>query len=447
MSFIDKLLKREAPAPKPEEPVNKPDSASVIQQIAYANSERTSLTVAAFYRAVVLRADTMSQLVMQYQRRIGHNIYAEDRSPYGKKLNYLLQLRPNPRINWTILMRQIEVLRLIYGNAYIYVKYNDYEEVDGLYICASAAYNGFNDTYTVVYYVGNLLSAPVQVPSRCVIHLRNTISFDGGFTGVSLLQFAGRALNTAATQDQLVLGTAAKGGSKKLVLQEQQQATMGVGRVQTTKMDDIKDKFKGDWNAGDDIMYVPNVADIHDFSQSLQELTIDALRKFSVLDVARFTGVPAIMLMDGSNSNYKTPESATNEFLSRTIAPLMNEWEDELNGKLLTFEEFGEYQFHLESKPLFRLDRTSEADFNKKCLEMGIFSINELRAQYGLPPIPNGDDHYLSTNLAIAGSDKLRGTATPSKPAPSNPAPKDNKGEGKDGKGGSEGKDKKEDKS
>jgi hypothetical protein len=42
-------------------------------------------------------------------------------------------------------------------------------------------------------------------------------------------------------------------------------------------------------------------------------------------------------------------------------------------------------------------------------METGVVSINELRAEQELPPIKNGDDHYVSTNLAVAGSAKLTG--------------------------------------
>ena len=48
------------------------------------------------------------------------------------------------------------------------------------------------------------------------------------------------------------------------------------------------------------------------------------------------------------------------------------------------------------------------------------WSVNEIRALYDLPAIEGGDLHYVSTNLAELGSDKLRsaGGAAPSEPAP-----------------------------
>jgi hypothetical protein len=65
--------------------------------------------------------------------------------------------------------------------------------------------------------------------------------------------------------------------------------------------------------------------------------------------------------------------------------------------------------------PLRRLDAKGQAEIDKIHLETG-WSPNEIRAQYDLPAIEEGNDHYVSTNLAIAGSPKLSGEqpATPS---------------------------------
>jgi hypothetical protein len=57
---------------------------------------------------------------------------------------------------------------------------------------------------------------------------------------------------------------------------------------------------------------------------------------------------------------------------------------------------------------LRRLDAKGQAEIDKLHLESG-WSPNEIRSQYDLPSIENGDAHYVSTNLAEVGSEKLRG--------------------------------------
>lgn len=380
-------------------------------RIAYATTDNTSLMVAAVYRAISLRADTMSQLVMEYHKksREGGN-YTIDDSLRGKHLNYLLQVKPNDRMNWPTLMRQAEIRRVLKGNAYIYIERMLDGEVAALWLCQDAIYMPTENRYNVTYYIGNVVVVKSDVDANDVIHLRNTYSLDGGFTGVSTIRYASRVFNTAATQDELALDVAAKGGKKKLVIQEKEQQSMGFGKVAKSQMEVLENKLNESW-FDKDVTYVSNTADIKDYSQTLQELQLIDSRKFTVREVARLFGVPAAMLMDDSNSSYKTPEAATLEFLSRTIAPLIREWECEFNAKILGEGLFGMYRFHLCEKPLFRLDRTGQAAWDKARMETGVVSINDLRAEQDLPRIENGDEHYVSTNLAIAGSEKLRGAA------------------------------------
>ena len=47
--------------------------------------------------------------------------------------------------------------------------------------------------------------------------------------------------------------------------------------------------------------------------------------------------------------------------------------------------------------------------------------MNELRSQYDLPSIEEGDAHYVSTNLAEVGSEKLRSNGG-GRPASDQPA-------------------------
>ena len=406
MNLFGFTISREQPADTSQQG----HSATVSRRVVSAAGEHSSLTVAAFYAGILRRANAMAQLVCHYQtydRR--RRCYVDDLSPRGgRQLNYLLQVQPNPYMNATTFWRMAEVFRILRGNAYLYCDRDEMNgDIRGLYLCASAAYIPSSDCYVLTYYTGTTLGTRSSVPAADVLHLKNSILNDG-LCGMSTLTFAGRALNTAATMDELTLDTAAKGGRKKLVLQEKEQTTMGLGRVGKDNMQTIAKNLQNDlWDGEHDVTYVPNVAAINDISQSLQELQLLDLRKFSVTEAARFLGVPRVMLDDATNSNYRSMEDAMNDFLTATIAPNIAEIEDEMNSKLLSPDDFGARRFHLDESRLFRLNRVNQAAWNKARMETGVCSINELRQEMGLPVIDNGDDHYISTNLAVAGSEKL----------------------------------------
>ena len=165
-----------------------------------------------------------------------------------------------------------------------------------------------------------------------------------------------------------------------------------------------------------DAIFLSNVMDTKIISQTAAELRTLENRGFQVSDIARLLGVPTIMLMLDSGSNYKTPEAATQEFLLRTIQPRMREMEDEFNSKLLGPDDFHRRRIHICELALRRLDPKQQADLDKIHLETGAMTVNEIRQQYDMPSVDNGDTIYISTNLAELGSDKLRSNGGGSQP-------------------------------
>lgn len=388
--------------------------------ITYAQSPDSALSVSAYHRAITLRADTMARLTMQYQKWL-NGCYTEDKGPTrGRHLNYLLQVEPNPFTSWTTLMRGAMQSIDQKGNAFIYVHRGLDGEVIALYLCSSGSYNVVSDSYTITYYVGNFPQTLTDVPSRDILHVRATITTPDGLYGVSILHHAARTLNLAATQDQLTLETYAKGGRHKLILQEEKTQNMGLGKTPRKEMEKVREQAQEDL-PNNDVLYIPNVANVNNITQTMSELELSTCRKLSVADISRFTGVPRTLLGDDTNSTYKTPEAATLDFLNNGIAPLIEAFEDEFNRKLLGEAGYGLHRFHLCADKLFRLDRQAQGQWNKNRLETGVASVNELRAEMELEPIPGGDVHLVSANYVELGSPKLTGKAEPT-PAP---APKE----------------------
>ena len=377
-----------------------------------------SLLVPAWYRGVTLIMQTMGQMVVQYQRKnaVGGN-FCEDDYGEARLLNYLLQVEPNPLMTGSQLLEQIEYKKIYRGNAYVYIDYDVSGSVRALYLCREGSYNPIDNTYALTYNrVGGV--ATVNAPASQVLHFKNVITDDGLVTGRPTIDFAMKALSIAATADEQTLKDMAKGGKHKIIVQERppENTSMGLmaaGRANKNEMQKITDQL-GDDIVSKDVMLLSNVADTKIISQTAAELRTLENRGFEVTDLARLLGVPTAMMMVDAGNNYKTPEGATQEFLLRTIQPRIREMEDELNRKLLGPGDFGKRRIHVCEMALRRLDPAGQAAIDKANLETGVKSPNELRAQYDLPTIEDGDIHYVSTNLAVVGSEKLRSAATAS---------------------------------
>jgi HK97 family phage portal protein len=393
----------------PNAPSNQPPKGGNWQANVVRPTGRSSLLVPAWYRGVSLIMQTMGQMVTQYQRMNGQGgNFVEDR--YGKngELNYLLQVRPNPMMTASQMQEQIEYRKIYYGNAYVYIE----REMDGyprnLWLCTGGGYNPLDDTYTLVYNSTRGPQIKVMTESSNVLHFKNVFMTDDYYMGIPTLQFAFKSLMIAATADEQALQDVAKGGRHKVLIQEQQSPTLGTrGRANQNELKKLRDQFARDWESND-VSVLDNVAQANIISQTAQQLQLLENRSFQVSDLARVLGIPRIMMMEDSGSSYKMPEHATQEFMLRTIQPRIREWEDEFNSKLLSSKDFGRRRIHVCELPLRRLDAKGQAEIDKLHLETG-WSPNELRTQYDLPSIKGGDDHYVSTNLAIAGSPKLSG--------------------------------------
>ena len=396
----------------PNDPSNQPASADWESKVVNPYGKR-SLLIPAWYRGVSLIMQTMGQMVTQYQRinSEGGN-FVEDRWGQNRKLNWLLQVRPNPLMTASQLQEQIEYRKIYFGNAFVYIERDEYDETKALWLCTGGGYNPITDMYTLTY---NGTRGPVvrmQTSSRNVLHFKNVFLTDDYYMGIPTLDFAYKALQIAGTADEQALQDVAKGGRHKILLQEQQAPNGGGtrGRANPSELRKTAKRFGEDWAAGD-VVILDNVMNPQIVSQTSQQLQLLEQRSFQVSDLARILGVPRIMMMEDAGSSYKMPEHATQEFMLRTIQPRIREWEDELNAKLLTAEDFGKRRIHVCELALKRLDAKGQAEIDKLHLESG-WTTNQILSQYDLPSVEGGDEPLASANLMTLKALMAKGAET-----------------------------------
>ena len=387
------------------------------ENVVRISSPSKALTISAWYRGVELRMKTMGQLVPQYQKKNrpddGGNFVQYN---YGRAgvINYKLQVRPNPIMTATTFWQQVEYLRIMTGNALVYIERDGSGEafdVRNLWLCNGGVYNEQTGTYDLWYLSDRGQRFVSDIEREDVLHFANTFKFPGTIWGIPTLTFAIQTLSLQATNNRQAMENAAKGGRVKLLIGEEKPAsaagTLAFGMFDKGQMD----KYAREVNEKiyhQDVVALRGLDKVQQISMTAQEMQLLEQLGFGVAEVGRFLGIHLSLLMEYSNSSYKTPEEATQELMQRTIQPQIPEIEDELNAKLLTPFDFGQRRFHVCEQPLLRLDMKSQADIDLKRLQTG-WSPNEIRSQYDMPAVKGGDDHYVSTNLAVAGSKKLSG--------------------------------------
>ena len=406
-------------------PATTQQSGSYKENVVHVTHPNMALTVSALYRAVELKAKTIGQMEMQYQRRNrdGGNfvpsMYGE-----GRILNYLLQKRANPLMTGSELFQQMSICREMLGNAYVYIERDSEGMPYNLWLALCGGYDYMNNTYTLTWNTDRGMRSRFQVPAEDVIHWKNTFRTSDGYAGIPTHVYAIQTLSLILTEKAQALESVSKGGRVKLIIGEQkptsEPGTLAYAQFNKEEMQKYADEIN-DRIYQKDVVALRYLNLVQPISMTAQDMQMMEMLNFSTDAVARYYGTPRPLLMLDTNSHYNDYTNATMEYLQRTIAPLARELEDLFDAKFLTAADFGSRRFHLCEQPLLRMDLETQAKIDKMHLETGVMSPNELRAQYDLPSVQNGDTRYVSTNLAELGSEKLR-AASGAPAAPQEPA-------------------------
>lgn len=381
-----------------------------------------ALTISAVYRAIELRAKTVGQFQMQYQmlNRDGGNFVQDVGSPLGsyaslgRKMNYLLQVSPNPVMSATQMMQQLVINKLQLGNAFIYIERDADYDPKYLWLATCGGYNQIANTYNLTYASDHGVVNIAAAPASDVIHIANTFRDKDGYMGIPTIRYALDTLSMIATQKAQSLDTAAKGGRMKLLVGEDSGTVTPIakGLYDKGEMDAYAKEIENRVY-GQDVVAMRALDKVTSISMSASDQQLIEMLNMSLDDVARFFGTPRPLLMMDSNSHYTTPTNATLEYMTRTIQPDVLEIEQEFTRKLLNVFDFGKFRFHMCEQPLLRLDKEAQAKVDTMRLQAGSATVNEIRKQYDMPAVDNGDIVYVSTNLAELGSDKLRSNGKP----------------------------------
>ena len=410
-SNIFSFRKREVTPPAPGVPSSTNEQEPKVQggdyqeRIAYVRGPEQALVVGAVYRAVNLRADTMSVMPVQYQKRDfeGGN-FMQDMRGLGKRINYLLQEESNPIMSASDLWKLVEINRLFFGNSFVYIERDEFGFPLHLWLVKSGGYNIVSGTYsTIVYLSDHDYVTLTNVPREDVLHFANTFRYQNGIWGIPTLQYAIETLSLNRTLRQQSLETAAKGGRVKLIIGEEKPAgtasTVASGLYNKDQMNAYAEELQKKMYSGHDILAIRGLDKVQNISMSAVEMQMFEQLGATNDDVARFFGVPRPLLMLDTNSHYNDYQNATMEFHTRTILPQKTGNEKEIARKLIGFRDYGVRRIHICEDPLMVMDPERRAKVALMKLQASIATPNEIRAEFDMPTVADGDTPLASANL------------------------------------------------
>lgn len=148
-------------------------------------------------------------------------------------------------------------------------------------------------------------------------------------------------------------------------------------------------------------------------------------RRFNVEDIARFMGLPPIMV--GHNAEGQTAwgtgvESIINMWLTLGYNSFLRYFETSINKWLLLPEERGTYYSEYTRNALLRMDSAARSEFMAKMIQNGLLTPNEGRRTDNRMPLEGGDQGFVNSTMVPL---KDAGKKPPAKvqPAPGDPIP------------------------
>lgn len=357
------------------------------RSILRPRADRTIEGNEAIYAAVSRISNTIASMPMHFYR--GFEIQHDH--PYER----LVSLEPNPNFSAFSWRQTMEVLRNTEGSAYALKVPDKYGQTCRLDILNPPAVNpylneadGRNVWYTVTFADGTV----AEVPGYMIINLKHMSG--NGLKGIRPIDVLRNSLDYDTQVKELSLDQL-DGVNHGIML-----TVPNTGLSQEQK-DDVVDRFLETYEkSGRSVVILEGGLTATNFSSPTVDSQLLDVERITRNRVATVYNLPPHLLGDYTDTSFSTAEQQMQEFLQLTITPIVQQWEEEFNRKMLTEEEYAEgYRFRFDLSSLLRTDRKTTAEMHQMGIRGGWITPNEVRMSEGLAPDPMGGELMSSRDL------------------------------------------------
>ena len=351
------------------------------------------------YSCVNLIASTIAKMSI--------NLFEVDangrKSKVTNDITYLLKVRANEKYSAIDFVQTMVSNMLLYGNAYAYI-----ETKRGVPTALKILKNSETDLQKINgkhYVVTTMDDQRRTLDYKTVIHIKD-LSYDG-VKGVSRLDSLKNKLNNNSLADKKIGDMYTKEGQANIkgVLNVPSELS-----VEAKKR--LKQGFMSVLNSDDsNIAVLDGGIAFTQMNRNTGLLDNDFINslKMSKESIAMIFNVPLPMLGDTSNTSYSNMQELQ-RFFVQSLLPIVQKIEQEFNYKLLSREDSQKMFFKFNFSSALRASDLDRAEFYKKMLESGIYSINDALDKEDMNRIDGGEEHYRSLNyvpLTIANDYQL----------------------------------------
>lgn len=326
--------------------------------------------ISAWFRGRDILATVLAMLPLQLFERLPNDGGA--RPARGHPVFDLLHNKPNPwqdSFQW----RRMSMYHLIdRGNAYNYIKPGPRGVVDQLWpidptlVTPERASSG-----RMVYHIRDPktgISTPFVQDE--IFHLRG--ASDDGVAGKGILEYARTSLGTALVTESYVAKVFSRGGLNSGTIENpgilNEESSKRMAQSFVTSM--------GDW-------HLPKILEqgskFVESKMTPEDAQMLLSRKFSIDDMARWLGVPRMML-ENSDPSFGNAEQFNTNFIAYSLGPWLSLFEFAINDQLVIASR--KYFAQFNRFAIIRGDIVASATADVAYVNAGIRSVDEVREQH-----------------------------------------------------------------
>lgn len=310
--------------------------------------------------------------------------------------------RPNPFMTPATFWSTVETMCEHYGNAYVYINRSYVRE--GRYggmptatywimdsSCVSILMDDagiFGNKGELYYHYTNPETGDQYTfPSDDVMHFKTWLTWDG-IVGKSVREILKTTIRGAYESQGYLNGLYEGGLTASSVL----QYTGDLDKAHREALqNEYNDLLTGAKNAGK-VVAMPVGVTLTPLNMKLTDSQFYELKKYTALQIAAAFGVKPNQINDYDKSSYANSESQQLAFLVDTMLFRINQYEQEINYKVLTPEQRRRgLFFKFNERALLRTNFKDQMNSIVSAVQTGIYTPNEGRALIDLPGKEGGD--------------------------------------------------------
>jgi len=343
----------------------------------------TAMQLSAVWACSRLLAETVAALPLTIKDREGSPLRSDVADVFSGKVN-----RYQTRFEFMETMMLNLVMR---GNAYALKQYSGPRLVGLLPLMSSQVETRLLEDGSVVHYYYSDAGVTAY-SSESVWHVK---LFGNGIVGLSPLGYARNTIGIALAGERRISQVFQNGGKPT-----------GVLMIDRTLTDTQRAQVRNEFNElregnSDRLMVLEANMKYEKVSMSPEDIELLDSRRFSIEDLARFFGVPSVLINDTSGST--TWGSGISElvqgFYKLNLRPYLERFESSITHNLLAPAQRSRSLVEFDFDALLRSDRLARADARQKEINSGQITPNEARAEEGRGPLPGGDELYVNSTM------------------------------------------------